>query len=165
MFWVLGFGLLGGVFRRWLGYGDNVSRWIKLVFGFVAAVVASFYLPVWVAPLMVLYWLPGHKFADEESTKNIISDLFVRYSAVPIGIAMLYAGMSEFGLFDWSQLPWLIAFSFAGVMCVVNYCIANVLYLRGVNVNIPFFDGTHSVAEFANGFVLFASIAFVTYVL
>lgn len=31
--WVIGFGLLGGVFRRWLGYGDNVSRWVKLVFG------------------------------------------------------------------------------------------------------------------------------------
>jgi len=59
MLWVLGFGLLGGVFRRWLGYGDNVSRWVKLVFGFVVAFGASFYLPVWVAQLMVLYWLPG----------------------------------------------------------------------------------------------------------
>ena len=159
MFWVIGFGLLGGVFRRWIGYGDNVIRWVKLVFGFVVAVGASFYLPVWVAPLMVMYWLPGHKFADEESTWNIVDDLLMRYATPPFVAVVL------FSMVDVSQLPWIFAFSFAGVMCVVNYCIANVLYLRGVKVNIPFFDGTHSVAEFANGFVLFASIAFVSYVL
>ena len=83
----------------------------------------------------------------------------MRYVAPPsVSVVLL-------SMVDVSQLPWLIAFSSAGAMCVVNYCIANVLYLRGVNVNIPFFDGTHSVAEFANGFVLFASIAFVSYVL
>lgn len=155
----------GGVFRRGIGIGDNLPRFVPILFSVPFAVLAAWpYGDVWVtlvvAAYMILYFLPGHTYAGE----NWQSPFLLRYIGPVIVAFFAQAVLSEFEWYSDSEFRYMYDASllfFAGSLTLFGvYYLANYLYDKGIEVPTnKYFDGPHSYAEFLGGAAVFGWVS------
>ncbi|QDP65968.1 MAG: hypothetical protein GOVbin631_29 [Prokaryotic dsDNA virus sp.] len=139
----------GGVFRRGIGIGDNLPRFVPILFSVPFAVLAAWpYGDIWVtlvvAAYMILYFIPGHKFGPDLSWKVMPNRYLVSASVVFL-VAVAFDTM----IYPAGFIAPSLMMVGGGLTLFVVYLLANVVYTNGYKVPTnKYLDGPHSYAEF-----------------